>query len=238
MVLPLHVRVVVPARDEEELLPACLASLCVAAERVRTERGVSVGILVVLDRCTDGSAGVVAGAGWVRALAVDHGNVGAARRAGVDAVLEGLADVDDRRVLLATTDADSRVPAGWLVGLVDLVEDGADLVVGTVTVDDWAGHDPSTRERWGTAYGAADPHPHVHGANLALTGRAYRTIGGFPPVVVGEDVALVAASAALRVVRSRALPVRTSARLRGRVEGGFADHLRSLAEADLDDEAV
>jgi hypothetical protein len=74
--------------------------------------------------------------------------------------------------------------------------------------------------------------PHIHGANLGLTARAYRDAGGFPPLDVGEDRALVTAleNRGYRVLRTPDAPVRTSARLHGRARGGFAAHLATLSE--------
>lgn len=234
---PRRVGVVVPVRDEEELLPGCLAALRVAVDELPA--GVRAEVVVVLDSCTDASAEIVAAQPWVRTVEVRRRNVGAARRDGAREVLRLFGARDVAATWLATTDGDSQVPAGWLTGMVELARAGADLVVGTVAVDDWSGHAPAVRERWHTAYGTGDPHPHVHGANLGLTAAAYRRIGGFPSVAVGEDVALVAASADLRVVRTRALPVRTSGRPSSRVTGGFADHLRGLGTAvDRTGEAV
>ena len=59
---PTEVLVVVPARNEERLLPRCLQALQDAADRLAAERpGVAVRVVVVLDRCSDGSAEIVAG---------------------------------------------------------------------------------------------------------------------------------------------------------------------------------
>ena len=49
--------VVVPAHNEEDLLPACLAALQKAAGQAR----IPVHLLVVADDCTDGTAAVAAG---------------------------------------------------------------------------------------------------------------------------------------------------------------------------------
>src|SRR6476661_8571682 len=50
-----EVLVVVPARNEERLLPRCLQALQDAADRLAAERpGVAVRVVVVLDRCSDG----------------------------------------------------------------------------------------------------------------------------------------------------------------------------------------
>jgi hypothetical protein len=77
-------------------------------------------------------------------------------------------------------------------------------------------------------------HSHVHGANLGLTAQTYRTLGGFPPLPVGEDRALVdqAAAAGHRVHRATDLPVRTSARASARAPAGFAAHLLALSTYD------
>lgn len=229
-----HLAVVVPARDEELLLPDCVASLRVAVDAVRAERGVEVLVVVVLDSCRDDSARALVSHPWARRVDVSVGNVGAARRAGAQVVLDELCDVSSHRIWLATTDADSQVPPGWLIGMVDLAASGTEVVVGTVTVDDWSPHCTRVAERWLAGYTRTEPHPHVHGANLGLTASAYLAAGGFPAAALGEDVALVAASSERRVVRTTALPVRTSGRAVGRVTGGFADFLKSLA----DDEAV
>ncbi|MDQ1620699.1 MAG: hypothetical protein QOE19_3268, partial [Actinomycetota bacterium] len=50
-----RVGVVVPVRDEQELLPRCLDALEVAIARLTADRGLPVSAVVVLDRCTDGS---------------------------------------------------------------------------------------------------------------------------------------------------------------------------------------
>ena len=55
-----HVGVLVPVRDEEELLPGCLAALTASAAHLRAARPeVAVRVVVVLDGCTDGSRAVV-----------------------------------------------------------------------------------------------------------------------------------------------------------------------------------
>ena len=66
--------VVVPAHNEEELLPACLAALREAAGVA----GVPVRLLVVADACTDATAAVAA-AGGAEVIRIRARNVGAAR---------------------------------------------------------------------------------------------------------------------------------------------------------------
>jgi glycosyltransferase involved in cell wall biosynthesis len=55
-----RVGVVVPAHDERDLLPACLAALAVAAARVAP---VPVEVIVVADACTDDTEELAAAAG-------------------------------------------------------------------------------------------------------------------------------------------------------------------------------
>src|ERR1700753_446293 len=81
------VGVVVPAHDEEELLPACLAALSEAVATVTAERpGLRVRIVVAADACTDDTAAVARRAG-VGLVSLDSENVGTARAAGLRELL-------------------------------------------------------------------------------------------------------------------------------------------------------
>ena len=222
----LAVGVVVPARNEQDLLPGALDALGVAAAEV-ARCGVPVDLLVVADSCTDRTVAVARARG-VRVVEVQAGSVGMARAAGLRLLLERQRAVPPDRLWLASTDADSRVPPHWLRGQLDLAADGADLVVGTVEVDDWSAHPPYVEARWRAGYDGQDGHSHVHGANVGVRADAYREVGGFRSLDRDEDVALVAALGHRRVVRSGTIPVVTSARLRSRTGGGFADHLAGL----------
>ncbi|WP_433802146.1 glycosyltransferase [Actinomycetospora sp. CA-084318] len=216
--------VVVPVHDEEALLGGCLEALDRAARWVRGSA--SVRLVVVLDSCRDASRDITREHG-VETVAVAARNVGVARDAGFRALLDGPGAVPD---WIATTDADSRVPPDWLLAQLAAYERGADARVGAVYVDDWDGHGRSTREWFRTVYdAAADPHPHVHGANLGVRREAYDRCGGFQGLAVGEDVTLVAAlDADGRVHRSRRSPVLTSGRRIARADGGFAARLGEL----------
>ena len=215
--------VVVPARDERERLGGCVAALSAAAEAVAPEA--TVRVVVVLDGCRDGSAArVPATAATVRAV-LAH-NVGLARAIGAAELLDGPVPAD----WIATTDADSRVPVGWLRAHAAAWRDGDDALLGTVTVADWETHPPRTRAWFSAVHrGGADTHPHVHGANLGVRAATYRTVGGFPPLASGEDVGLVERleRAGARLRRTRAVPVATSARPVGRAPAGFSQRLRS-----------
>jgi glycosyltransferase involved in cell wall biosynthesis len=221
-----RIGVVVPAHDEEELLPACLDALAVARTRVG---GLGVHVVVVLDRCSDGSRAVAAARPWVEIVTIDAGNVGAARAAGVETILRRFTSTPLDRLWLATTDADSVVPVGWLAGQVDLADAGWEVVVGTVTVADWSDHPAHVSPSWLASYQAVEHHPHVHGANLGCTAEAYLAVGGWAPLAADEDVALVNALSHRRVRRTAALAVTTSARRDPRAAGGFGDTLSAIA---------
>ncbi|MGH3900459.1 MAG: glycosyltransferase [Pseudonocardiaceae bacterium] len=224
-----RIGIVVPAHDEQELLPHCLASLRRAAAPLRGA-GMRIDIVVVLDACTDGSAELAARAG-VTIVPVAVRNVGAARAAGFDAVLTGSGE----DLWLATTDADSTVPRHWLATQLGAFRAGWDVFVGTVRVVDWAAHPPGTCARYLRRYQFRDGHPHVHGANLGFSAHSYRRVGGIPALPTGEDVALVTAlqAAGCTVLRSHLAPVTTSARPHGRAPDGFATYLGSLMAAPI-----
>jgi glycosyltransferase involved in cell wall biosynthesis len=222
------VGVVVPAHNEQDLLPACLQSLRRAA---RDMHGPPVHLVVVADACRDRTAEATR-RGKATVIAVGAHNVGAARAAGMRAILRRTRHLDPAEVWLATTDADSRVPAGWLRQQLRYADRGWDAVVGTVQVADWSGHRPGTRSLFREGYGdGTGPHYHVHGANLGFRAAAYLAAGGFPAMATAEDHALVAAmeAASGRILRTRAVTVLTSARRRARAPHGFSDYLTELA---------
>jgi hypothetical protein len=224
------VGVVVPAHDEEDLLPACLASLR-RAERVL--HNMPVHLVVAADACRDGTIHAARSAG-AAVVTIAARNVGAARAAGVREVLQLTRNLDPASVWLATTDADSLVPPSWLRQQVQYADRGWDAVVGIVRVADWAGHLPATSSSFSDYYGRDDgPHPHVHGANLGFRAEAYLKAGGFPYVPTAEDHALVASMAVhgSRVLRTRMVTVLTSARKQARAPHGFSDFLTQLDTA-------
>lgn len=215
-----------PAHDEQALLPACLAALRVAA-RHPALRHVDVHLVPVLDACSDDSGEVAPGA-----LEVQARNVGVARAAGFAEVLRAQAGRPPGELWLATTDADSTVPADWIVEQLRLARAGADAVAGTVRVEDWSEQPERVRRRFAGSYGVpGEDHRHVHGANLGLSAAAYLDVGGIAPLALAEDQALVDTLHArgLRVVGTDRIPVTTSGRRESRTSGGFADHLRGLA---------
>ncbi|MFJ2745180.1 glycosyltransferase [Streptomyces sp. NPDC087440] len=227
------VAVVIPACDEQALLPAALDAVRVAAGHPALD-GVRVLTVVVADRCTDGTAALARAAGAL-VVPVSLRNVGRARAAGVSAALDALGGADP--LWLASTDADSTVPPDWLAFQLARAAEGWDAVVGTVTVDRWPAHQPRLAARHHRLYEVSRPpagrpwqHPHVHGANLGVDARAYTAAGGFPPLPLSEDHGLVDAleRTGARLLRTADCPVTTSARTRPRARGGFGDHLAAL----------
>lgn len=217
--------VVVPAHDEEQLIASCLRSLRRAA-RHPALRHVEVHVVPVLDACSDDTGAFAPGAIEVRAR-----NVGVARARGFAAVLSRESGRPPGELWLATTDADSTVPTDWLAEQVRLAGLGAEVVAGTVQVDDWSEQPDVVRQRFTSDYGVPGRgHVHVHGANLGMSAAAYLDAGGVPPLALAEDQALVDAlhHRARRLVATDRIPVLTSGRRESRTVGGFADHLRAL----------
>jgi len=230
------VAVVVPARDEEELLPRCLDALAVA-RAVAADAGLEVALHVVADACSDGTAAVAARRPGVETLVSSVGRVGAARRAGVDVALRGCPD--PRQLWLASTDADCVVPPSWITDQVQLADRGAELVLGTVDLPRPDRGDVRF-EGWRRAYlariTASGRHSHVHGANLGVRASTYLAVGGWSGTAAHEDVALAAAVRRLApqgVATCAGIPVMTSARLHGRAPVGVADDLRRAVAQTL-----
>jgi glycosyltransferase involved in cell wall biosynthesis len=226
--------IAVPAHNEEAVLGACLAALLAAAGAPGLG-GEAVAVVIVLDACDDASSAVVRRHGplfeaagvALECIGVDARRVGAARAAGA------------RRLLalgarwLAFTDADTRVAPRWLVEQLTL---DADVVCGTVAVDDWSAHAEraaALRAHFDGFYQDRDGHRHIHGANLGVSAAAYRAAGGFEAVPCHEDVLLVKALEGIgaRFAWSARPRVFTSARRDARARDGFGDTLLRMLDA-------
>jgi glycosyltransferase involved in cell wall biosynthesis len=220
--------IVIPAHNEERHISACLAAVQRAIEHPALAHQ-QVELLVVLDDCLDDTAARVSALG-VAALEVSFRNVGKARAVGAEQLLEMGAQ------WLAFTDADTVVPADWLVRQLEF---GADAVCGTVEVDSWSEYGESVRSRYLALYQFTENHRHIHGANLALSADAYRNAGGFQHLVAHEDVRLVADLERIgaRIVWTATNPVITSARRDYKCQGGFGEYLVSLVAATGQGEA-
>lgn len=224
------VGVVIPAHNEEDLLPSCLAAMRLATRRLHR---ITVHLIVVADACTDRTAEYARRAGVV-VREIQARRVGAARRAGMREVLRRTRHLDPGAVWLATTDADTLVSPEWLGQHLYYAARGWDVVVGTVTVTDWAGRPPGLPSLFHQRYHTASPgtHPHVHGANLGFSASAYLAAGGFQPNPTAEDHALVASltAAGRRILRTTEISVLTSARHQARAPYGFSHLLSTLGD--------
>ncbi len=239
--------VAIPAKDEAALLGGCLAALA-ASRDARVD-----GVVVCLNNCNDGSAGILSRVAPDLPFALhvldvvlppDQACAGVARRLAMDraAVLAGLDGV------VLTTDADGRVAQDWLAVNLAALRGGADAVAGRAEIDPEGAalipphlHAIDARE---CAYAAlldeiaalVDPDPYDpwprhdehSGASIAVTVEAYRRTGGMPPVRLGEDRAFFDALRRVdaRIRHDPAARVVVSARIEGRAAGGMADTIR------------
>jgi glycosyltransferase involved in cell wall biosynthesis len=232
----LGVAVVVPARDEQELIERCLASVAVARRRLAEERPEArVVVVVVADGCSDDTVRLARAVPGVAVLETSVHNVGLARSAGVEWALAELRTAGDgaaadavpaARLWIANTDADSQVPPTWLTSQLDEADAGADVVVGTVRPD-FADLSDEQIAAWTARHTPGRPNGHVHGANLGVRASRYADAGGFGDLDLHEDVSLVGRlrSAGATLLASEAGEVLTSGRRVGRTRGGYAGYL-------------
>lgn len=236
----LRAAVVVPARDEERRIGACLDSLAVQ-EGIEFEE---YEVVVVLDACADETAAAVAAAAerWpelrLGAIAGPGRGAGFARALGMDVGCARLESVGAGQGLLASTDADTRVPPEWLARQLRALAAGAEAVGGRILLDAGeasalpaaviARREAELRRRTAaaTTRGPAE-HAHFSGASLGLTPRAYRQVGGMAQLESLEDEELEERLAAAGVVihRPASITVTTAARTEGRAERGLARDL-------------
>lgn len=230
------VHVVVPARDEQRLLPGCLDAIDVAVAHLAAHRpDVRARVTVVLDGCADGSEAVVRRHPLAHSLVVDLACVGAARAAGVaraGRLALAATPGEAARTWVANTDADSVVPPHWLSTQVALAESGIGLVIGAVGPEP-SDLPPAVVSDWWRRHPTDGSVESIHGANLGFTLSAYLAVGGFAPLAEHEDVVLVSAlrAAGVRWCATPDTRVRTSGREIGRTPGGFARYLRGLVAA-------
>jgi len=211
--------VVIPAHNEQATIASCVAAVLEATRSPRLQQEEAL-VVVVTDSCSDATGRTAAHAGAI-VIDVNARNVGAARAAGAQLLL------DRGARWLAFTDADTLVSPDWLAEQLEL---DADAVCGTVGIDDWTPHGEHAellRSHFAQTYFDVDAHRHIHGANLGVSAQAYARVGGFSKLAQSEDVALVRAleAAGARIAWSARPRVVTSARRTARAEGGFGDAL-------------
>ncbi|MDQ8043586.1 MAG: glycosyltransferase [Patulibacter sp.] len=234
--------VVMPARDEVDRLGDAVDAVDVAAQHAAAGR---THLVLVDDGSTDGTSEVARAAAraWRHGTAVVLAGPGAgsgwARRTGLDHALLMVRRAADGEGLIATTDADSRVPPHWLSRLHALVDAGHEVIAGDIALE------PGTHPQLVAARAArlagrladvlrTDPradHPHFAGANLGFTARALASLEPLPTPSSLEDDALRARCEALTlpILRDASFAVTTSPRLDGRAAVGLASALAADA---------
>jgi GT2 family glycosyltransferase len=243
----LRICVVVPARNEEELIGACLRALA-------RQDGVSCEeyeVLLVLDGCTDGTEArakeVAASYPSLRLHLLDGPGKGSghARRVGMEAACARLHALGRPYSLISSTDADTVVAPDWISAQLAAAERGARAIGGRIELTG-DGTVPKALLEWHLARGdsrhkglASEPAPsgrtehwQFSGASMALTAAVYRKVGGMQPRDALEDERLERALHRHGVPIERLLSVRvvTSARLVGRAGQGLARDLSAAAK--------
>ncbi len=220
-----HVAVLIPARNEEELLPRCIASVLQACRRLPAS--VTSDLVVVVDSSTDETFRIATSMLRTlgRVLITDAGTVGVARSLAAAAAIKAFSG-DPSRCWLANTDADCVVPESWLTDQLRLARLGAQAVAGTVDVDSFAEHHPWVERRFRETYvtNADGTHPHVHGANMGLRADVYLRAGGWSsrPTAEDHDLWNRLTQFGCRKHSDARLRVLTSGRRVGRAPEGFA----------------
>jgi glycosyltransferase involved in cell wall biosynthesis len=241
--------VVVPARDEEQRIGACL-------EALGAQTGVEQSaweVLFVLDHCRDRTREVALS--WaaahphiaLRLLDGPGTGSGGARATGMDAACERLHVVGRPHGLIASTDADTRVAPDWLARQLGFAREGARAIGGRIELcpveraelhgSVVAGHGEQSLTRFERVLaqlpddGSVADHWQFSGASMAVTADTYRAVGGLGDNAHSEDEALERALLEQGVPIERRLEVRvtTSARTDGRASHGLARLLRELA---------
>lgn len=227
------VAVIVPAHDEAAVVGAAMQSLSRSAQ----QSAVPVTAVMVLDSCSDDTGAIVRShirtdrsIEWLY-VSTRCRRASSSRDAGLTTIAEHLQGrCPTSRVAVLSTDADSVVPTDWIVDHIGRLDAGADAVAGVVDLASESNE--LCYERWRaeytTLFRADGTHPHVHCANLAVRLDVLGAAGGFGDLSRAEDIDLWRRMGALPTTRLRSdqtSVVRTSARLDGRVVGGFATAL-------------
>jgi hypothetical protein len=213
--------IAIPAKDEEERLPACLRAL--ASQRDGFGRPIPprlVRVVVFANNCTDESASLARKLGGdlslnVRVveaqLARAAAHAGNARRGAMDLAEAWLAEEGEWDGVILTTDADSQVAPNWIAENLAAFEAGAEAVLGRIDLDGEGEFLPEALHQRGRLEDTYErlltelswlldpldynPWPHhatISGATLGVTRTAYCRAGRLPRVPLGEDKALIA----------------------------------------------
>ena len=228
--------VVIPARNEEHLIPRALEALA-----RQTVPRASFQTILVLNGCTDHTEGVAVDVAArldlelsvLRSPAI---GAGPARRAGMDTGAERLLELGREHGLVACTDADSRPDPDWLERQLQHVRNGARAIAGLIELDEddsralpeavlrRRSRDAARRLRRVREREPAAGHHHFAGASIGVTAAVYRQVGGLEPVAALEDATFEARLRAhgIAILRAADVRVRTSSRTDGRAPRGLA----------------
>jgi glucosyl-3-phosphoglycerate synthase len=243
--MALEAIVVIPARDEEARIAACLEAL--AAQTLS-----SFETIVVLDACADATGEVTRRTAERLGLTVDlvsgpgEGS-GPARRLGMDLAAERLLAADIPNGLIAGTDADTCPAPNWLERQLAHVRAGAHVVAGRIELDPAERgelphgalrrreRDAAQRLEHVRRIDADAEHHHFAGASLGVTAAVYRSVGGIEPLTALEDAAFADRLAAhgVSIRRATDVEVYTSARRSGRARRGLSIDLEVSLWSEL-----
>ena len=225
---PWHICVLIPARNEEDLLPRCLNSVFKACSVLPAD--VTYDVVVVVDSSTDKTHPIAQSMllGVGAAVSAEVGIVGKVRAIAAAAALVRYAGPTNR-CWFANTDADCCVPESWLVDHLSFAAKDIEAIAGTVDVDDFHEHSAAVSEGFRLSYliHPDGTHPHVHGANLGVRADVYLRSGGWSDLATAEDHDLwnrLTHNRAKRLSVGR-VRVLTSGRRIGRTPHGFAEAL-------------
>ena len=234
--IPWHVCVLIPARNEEELISRCLQSVVSACNELPPH--VTADIVVAVDSSTDGTLEIAGRLLIDRGAAIvcEEGVVGRTRALAAREALNRYHGSLEH-CWLANTDADCCVPKSWLLDQLKAASANVDAIAGTVDVDSFQEHNAGIADLFRKTYliHADGSHPHVHGANLGVRADAYVRAGGWGELETAEDHDLWNR---LKTTGSRTrsighLSVVTSGRVTGRAPLGFAGALLALNEVTV-----
>jgi cellulose synthase/poly-beta-1,6-N-acetylglucosamine synthase-like glycosyltransferase len=253
---PIRCVVAIPARNEASWLPSCLRAL--ANQRTEFDEPLppfSFALVLFANNCSDATVAVARALAPtlpfpVRIVEADLpapiAHAGSARRRAMELAWSWLDEAGARDGVILSTDADSRVPPKWVSRNVAAIRQGADAVLGRVSLDEDGALLPEAlhqRGRFESEYEALlteigarldpvdyNPWPHhatISGASLGITVKAHQQVGGVPCEPLGEDKALIAelVKQDARIRYSNDVEVVTSGRVQGRAPGGVADTL-------------
>lgn len=251
----------IPARNEAMDVVSCLAAIGSQKFQEGSGLERSVGVVLLVNNTNDDTfdaakafVGSLSCAYRIYDVTMSQStsHAGGARRAAMDLAAAWLVESDRQDGIIFTTDADSTPAQDWMATAYAAFDRGVDAVAGSICLHDadeaaLPAH-VKARGKLEARYeglltelfSLLDPRPHdawprhatEAGANLAVTLKAYRAIGGIPVVACGEDRALVARleSSGFLIRHDPSVRVSTSGRLKGRAAGGVADTLRLRCE--------